>query len=128
MSVETKSIEFVEHADGRILEVDVTGKLTKADYEVFGPRVEALIKQHGKIRILFRMHDFHGWSAGGLWEDLKFDMHHFRDIDRLAVVGEKRWEQAMATVCQPFTTAKIKYFDQSNAMQAMLWLEQDVEE
>ena len=125
MSVETKTIELTEHADGRILEVDVSGKLTKADYEAFGPRVEELMKQHGKIRILFRMHDFHGWTVGGLWEDLKFDLQHFRDIERLAVVGEKRWEQAMATVCKPFPSAEIKYFDVSEADQALQWLQHD---
>ena len=48
------------------------------------PVVEAAIKEHGKVRMLVVMHDFHGWTAGALWEDIKFDMHHFRDIGRLA--------------------------------------------
>ncbi len=31
---------------------------------------ERLIGEHGKIRILLEMHDFHGWEAGALWEDV----------------------------------------------------------
>jgi len=49
-----------------LLSVKVSGKLTKENYEDFGPKVEALIHQHGKIRVLVELEDFHGWSAAAL--------------------------------------------------------------
>ncbi len=109
-------------AEGNLLEVQITGKLTKEFYEQFVPVVEKQIKEHGKLRILLEMHDFHGWTAGALWEDIKFDIHHWRDIERLAIVGESKWEQGMAAFCKPFTTAKIKYFDRSQFDQAREWI------
>ncbi len=51
------------HEDGKILVINLTGKLTKDDYERFIPEVERLVKQHGKLRMLVQMHDFHGWTA-----------------------------------------------------------------
>lgn len=30
------------------------------------------------------MHDFHGWQATTLWEDVQFDLKYFNDIERLA--------------------------------------------
>lgn len=116
------TIELKEHAGGKVLEVRVAGKLTTDDYEHFLPEVERLMRQHGKVRVLFDMHDFHGWSAGALWEDVKFEMRHFRDIDRLALVGEKKWEADMAGFCRPFTTATIRYFDRAKAEDARRWL------
>jgi len=116
------SLELKETESSNILEVRVSGKLTKQDYEKFVPHTEELIKEHGKIRILFQMHDFHGWDAGAMWEDMKFDFKHFRDIERLAIVGETRWEKGMATFCKPFTTAKIKYFDVKDVDQARAWI------
>jgi hypothetical protein len=107
---------------GRILEVRVTGKLTKDAYQKLVPAVDAQIKQHGKLRILFVMHDFHGWTAGALWEDLKFDLAHWKDIERLAIVGEKKWEQGMASFCKPFTKATIRYFDAAQLEEAREWL------
>ena len=109
-------------ASGNVLEVSATGKLTKEFYEAFVPAVDKQIKDFGKLRILFVMHDFHGWTAGALWEDVKFDLAHWRDIERLAIVGESRWEQGMATFCKPFTTAKIKYFDRSQLEEARKWV------
>ncbi len=51
-----------------------------------------MISQFGKIRILFEMQDFHGWKSGALWRDVQFDVKHFKDIERVAILGEKAWE------------------------------------
>jgi hypothetical protein len=51
---------------GHLLEVKVSGKLSKEDYERFEPAVEKLITDVGKIKILFVMHDFHGWEVGAV--------------------------------------------------------------
>jgi hypothetical protein len=106
------------------VEVHVTGKLTKEAYENFVPVLEREFHERGQLRLLFVMHDFHGWTAGALWEDIKFDVAHFRDVARLAIVGETRWQHGMAVFCKPFTTAKIKYFDVSELDAARAWLKE----
>ncbi len=110
---------------GKLLHVQATGKLTKEAYATFVPLIEEQIQQCGKIRVLFEMHDFHGWTAGAMWEDIKFDVKHWKDVERLAIVGESKWEQGMAVFCKPFTAAKIKYFDHSQAEEAKSWLEEE---
>ncbi len=117
MSVMLKELE-----GGRVLEVNANGTLSKDDYRNLAPTVERLIHDHGRINILFSMDHFHGWSPGGLWEDIKFDARHFGDIARLALVGEKKWEKWMARVCQPFTRARIRFFDHQHAQEAREWL------
>jgi hypothetical protein len=112
-------------ASGKLLEVKVSGKLTKESYAALVPSVDDLIREHGKIRILFQMHDFHGWTAGALWEDTKFDLSHWRDIERLAIVGETKWQHGMAVFCKPFTSAKIQYFDHAQLDEAKAWIEAD---
>jgi hypothetical protein len=81
-----------------------------------------MIKQHGKIRILVEMQDFHGWDAGALWEDMKWNASHFRDIERLALVGNSKWRQWMASFCKPFTTAEVRYFTPGQLEEARGWL------
>ena len=118
------SIQLNEENGGNVLAVHVSGKLVKADYEQFVPEFERLIRQHGKLRLLFDMTDFHGWEASALWEDTKFGIHHFTDIEKLAMVGEEKWQQGMATFCKPFTTATIRYFDHADASEARQWLDE----
>ena len=119
-------LTLTDDAGGKILAMKISGKLSKEDYQQFVPKVEDLIKQHGKIRILMEMHDFHGWEMAALWEDIKFDVKHFRDIERLAMVGDSKWEAGMAVFCKPFTSAKIKYFDVSKVDDAREWIREDM--
>jgi hypothetical protein len=116
------AVDLAELADGKAVEVKISGKLHKDDYEKFVPFVERLIAAHGKLRLLVEMHDFHGWDVSALWQDMKFDLKHFKDIERLALVGETKWEKGMATFCKPFTTAKIQYFDVGQAAEARRWV------
>ena len=108
--------------NGRATEVAVTEKLHQEDYETFPPSLEAAMKEQGEIRFLFDRHDFHEWDTAALWEDLKLDAGHFRDFERIAMVGWKKWEKAMATFCKPFTDGIVKYFDQADKEEAKKWL------
>ena len=119
-------IQLDEQNGGKLLVVHVSGKLAKADYQHFVPEFERLVQKHGKLRVLFDMTGFHGWEAGALWEDIKFDVKHFADIERLAMIGEKKWQQGMAMFCKPFTKATIQYFDHAKAANARLWLDEGV--
>ena len=115
-------IQIKEENGGKFVAVQVSGKLVKADYELLVPELDRLIRQHGKLCLLFELTDFHGWEAGALWDEIKLDVKHFADIERLAVVGDKRWEHDMMTFYKPFTKATIRYFDQANAAEARKWL------
>jgi hypothetical protein len=116
------SVELRAEEGSNVLEVTLSGKLTREDYEAFVPEVERLIKEHGRLRMLCHLKDFHGWTMGALWEDMKFDWRHFSDIERLALVGDKRWEAGMATFCKPFTQATVQYFDVSDESKAVNWI------
>ena len=118
------AIQLNEENGGKILAVHVSGKLAVADYAHFVPEFERLVRQHGKLSVLFDMTGFHGWEASALWADIKFDMKHFADIERLAMVGEKKWQHGMATFCKPFTKATIRYFDHPKAAEARKWLDE----
>lgn len=116
------AITLKELDNAKTLQVQLTGKLVKEDYETFLPAVERLVGRHGKIRMLVEMREFHGWTAGALWEDTKFALHHFNAIERLGIVGESKWEQAMAAFCKPFTAAEVRYFDHTQADEARAWV------
>jgi len=115
-------IRINEGDGGNFLAVHVSGILAGADYEQFVPEFERLVRQHGKLRVLFDMTGFHGWEAAAMWEEIKFDAKHLAGIERLAVVGDKQWQHVMVTICKPFTKAMVRYFDHPQAAEAGKWL------
>jgi hypothetical protein len=86
----------------------------------FERRVQKPRKQH----VLFDMTGLRGWDTGAAWEDLKFGVKHFGDIDRLAMVGERKWQHGMAIFFKPFTGATTRYFDEAESAKARKWLEE----
>ena len=119
------SVTLDHEVDGKILNVRVSGKLKKADYEVFVPEFEKAISEHGRIRVLFEMVDFRGWRAAALWEDIKL-LKHFDGVERIAMVGEKAWQAGMSVFCKPFTKAEVRYFEHPDIDQAHQWVSEGV--
>ncbi len=125
MATKTDVVSVITNSGSNVIEIKVSGKLSKEDYDVFVPEIEELIKQHGTVRILFDMHDFHGWETAAIWEDIKFGWKHFRDIDRIAMIGEATWEEGMTAFCVPFTKADIRYFDRADEAAAREWIAEE---
>ena len=121
-------MRYTSHVDeivhGNILDINLHGTLTSRDYDNLVPGIERLIRDRGKLRILVTMHDFDGWDVGGLWEEMKWEWKHFADIERLAIVGEERWQRWMACFCRPFTAATVRHFTFDRLEQAYTWLEE----
>ncbi len=117
------AIKVEEKDNSKLVEVYLSGRITRQDYKQFVPEMDRLVHDHGKLHVLMDMHDFHGWTPGALWEDIKFDVKHFSDIERVAMVGEKKWQKGMSHFCRPFTTAKIRYFNHAEMAAAREWAE-----
>jgi hypothetical protein len=115
-------IEQLAGLPGKVLGFKMSGKLHDEDYKKFVPLVDEAISKQGKVRMLAQFHDFHGWDAHALWDDIKFSTTHCTKIERIALVGEEEWEAGMAKVCKPFTMAKVKYFDSSDLDAAKAWV------
>ena len=116
-------IELKEEDNLNRVTVFVRGKLVKEDYERFVPEFERLLHLHGKLRVRFDMIGFRGWELSAAWEDFKFGVHHFKDIERIAMVGEKKWQHGMTAFVKPFTSAAVRYFDHTEAEAARTWLD-----
>jgi hypothetical protein len=117
-------IQMDESESGKFLTIHVTGILAQTDYQHFLPEFDRLVRQNGKLHLLFDMTGFHGWEAAAIWEEIKFDAKHLADIERCAMVGDKQWQHVMTVICKPFTKAKIQYFDHTDVASARKWLEQ----
>lgn len=116
-------IEQLPSPSANVLGFKLSGTLHDGDYKTFVPAIDAAAGT-GKVRLLAQFHDFQGWDAKALWDDIKFATTHCTKIERLALVGEKTWEKWMAKVCVPFTLAKVQYFDAAAIDQAWAWLQE----
>lgn len=102
--------------------IQAIGVLEPKDLEVLGSQLDLQVEQHGTIRLLIELVDFQGWTPAALWEDARLAFKHYGDIDRVAVVGESRWEKEITTLGKLFTKAEVRYFDVERREDASAWI------
>lgn len=117
-----KAAELKVEEGEMFLVVRATGKLNKEDYPAFVAEFNQLVREHGKMRVVFDVTGLEGWDAGAIWEEIKFDVKHISDIERLAVIGDKRWHHGMTAFLDPFTPISMRYFHRGEAAEARRWV------
>lgn len=116
--------EVLPESRERRMFVKASGRLTDADYKEFTPQLEAIIDQYGSIRLLVDMTELEGWSLHAAWDDFALGIKHWNDFERVALVGNKRWEELSAQVMDKLTKGEIRFFDTADATAANAWIEE----
>lgn len=118
----------MHQSSGNIIGFHASGKLTDEDYEnTFVPELEKAVERWGEISLLLELEDFHGWEAPALWDDFKVGLQYRDALVRIAIVGDKTWEEWMAKLLKYFTKAEVKYFDHAHNHRAWIWLREQAE-
>jgi hypothetical protein len=118
-------IEMLKESHDGIVGFVLSGKLHDEDYNRFVPEIERILAREGKIRLLALFRDFHGWDLHAAWDDMAFGVKHVGDVEKIALVGDRKWERWMARLCRPFTRAQVQYYDLHNLEQAWSWVHKE---
>lgn len=114
-------IEKLDRSSGSVLGFRVSGDVTKDDYGVLTPAVESAVADGGSVSLLLDLTEFH-WEKVSAWgSDMRFGHEYHEKIDKMAIVGNKKWEELLAKICSPFYAKEARYFE--NDDDAWVWLE-----
>lgn len=119
------SAQIVNILDGR-LTVKFSGLVTYPEFFAVQQAAANFIRQHpdsGKVRILSILEDFRGWSREGDWGDTTIIDQYDANIERMAIVGDKRWEElALSFALKGLRPVTIEYFQPPDLDKAIAWL------
>lgn len=113
--------KLLAETQGDFVAIECSEKLTELDVQVIAPELETQMEEYHKIALFMELKDFHGWTGSGLWADTKFDLKHHNDFNRIAIVGDKKWEEWMTKLTKPFTSAKVRYYEPDQREVALNW-------
>jgi hypothetical protein len=117
-------IEVSRESEGNVLVLRAVGVLTDQDYkDVLIPRLESIIKTHGKARLLLDMGDeFHGWEAAALWDDASFGLTHRNDFEKMGVVGGPRWVEWGLRLAALIMSGEVRSYPPGKRIEALSWI------
>jgi hypothetical protein len=116
------SAEIISNTGG-LVTAKISGKLTYSELTALQKSVISIIGREGGIRTLIIAEDFLGWDKSGDWEDISFQDTSDPYINKMAIVGEKKWEElALLFTGKGFREFPIEYFLPTELSKAQAWL------
>ena len=117
-------IKIVPESRKDVLIAEAQGKLTNYDYkEILIPRLEFIINNYGKARLLLDMSDqFQGWKASALWEDTHFGLSHKNSFEKMGIIGGPLWVKWGAKIISLMISAEVKNFPVEDRQKALEWI------
>lgn len=113
----------IEQQEDRIcLSLKVVGKLTHEDYQAISPMLDSALEgvETPNIYALINGIEFEGWDLRAAWDDFKLGLRHGREFRKIAIVGNKQWQEYSAKIGSWFTSGEVRYFEQEK--EALNWL------
>lgn len=113
----------IENITGNIVRVTAPDKLKAEDFGKIAPQADALIKEHGKIRLLVDASGFNGWeNMEALEKHMGFVKTHHQHVERIAFIAGHSWQHWLAGIIRVFVHPEIKIFDKNESEEAKKWI------
>ncbi|WP_119396296.1 SpoIIAA family protein [Salinibius halmophilus] len=124
MKIERHGISIgIERAENQFfLVLKAKGKLTHEDFEKITPMIDAALEKVDKpvVNIFVDGSELEGWEARAAWDDFKFGLKHGSEIEKVAIYGNRKWQDLAAKVGSWFISGNVKHFDDEN--EAIDWV------
>ena len=116
------SVQFLNAADG-LMTLRLIGKLSRPELAKAQADAAEIFRQQGKMRVLVLVDTFAGWEKEGDWGDLSFQAENDQHMERIAIVGDKKWETlALLFAGQGFRRTPVEFFPTAELAKARVWL------
>lgn len=119
-------LEILDETEGAIVAFRVSGKHIHGESHKLAGMIDARIAAHGHVRCFVEITDTDGVELSALKEDLQFELHHGKQIQRCAVVGDHSWERWLVRILSLFfRDAEIRFFPEKERAPALEWVAAD---
>ncbi|HHJ35217.1 MAG TPA: STAS/SEC14 domain-containing protein [Gammaproteobacteria bacterium] len=105
------------------LSLKAIGKLTHQDYEKINPMIDSALEgvKDPKVKVFIDGSELEGWELRAAWDDFKLGLKHGSEFDRIAIFGNKKWQEYSAKIGSWFISGEVRYFE--DADEALDWLQ-----
>lgn len=106
--------------DYRIVELDFNGEITGEDYKQVKPKIEEVMNEKGKVKFLMDLRNAEGFNLSAVYQDIKFDVEHFKNIGATAIIASKKTYEMMVKAINLIYPEKVYHFEDQQS--ALTWL------
>jgi hypothetical protein len=107
------SIGIERYKDTFFLVLKIIGRLTHEDYKIITPMLNSALAQvtDPKVDVLIDATELDGWDLRAAWDDFKLGLKHKNEFRRVAIHGNKNWQEFGAKLGNWFVSGEVNYFE-----------------
>ncbi|MCC9166747.1 STAS/SEC14 domain-containing protein [Pontibacter harenae] len=120
-------LEILPETHNNLLAVRVSNELSIADFDQYRNLLRDMMGKYKEARLYYEMVDLdiNNLNPVAAIENGMFDVVHGLDYGRVAMVGEKKWQEWAANLISPVKKKGVRYFDLAEKEQAMAWVQEE---
>jgi hypothetical protein len=107
------------------LSLKAVGKLTHKDYEKINPMLDSALEgiKDPKVKVFIDGSELEGWELRAAWDDFKLGLKHGGEFDKIAIFGNKKWQEYASKLASWFISGDVEFFDDPG--KALAWLQEE---
>lgn len=118
------TVTYNEDPTTRVVELTVSGRITRDDYDSVIDRIQTFIDAHDTIKLIEIIESFEGFDPSVIWPGIKFDVKNVRHISHVAVVSDIGWIGPLSKAAGALVSTKLRTFDRDQLDAARAWITQ----
>jgi hypothetical protein len=115
MSSQTHGVSIgIERSGARFfLSLKAVGKLSHEDYQTITPLIDSALEavKEPKVKVLIDGTELEGWEPRAAWDDLKLGLKHGNAFEKIAIYGNKKWQERVSKIGTWFVAGDVRYFE-----------------
>ena len=113
----------MHHEGDNTYRLDISGVLSRAEFRQCEAELTSELDRGGSAKLLCVLTAFEGWERHADWNDLAFYVNYGDAIERIAIVGDRRWQDlTMMFASADLRRAPVEFFPEHEVARARAWL------
>ena len=113
----------IRQEEGDLRVIRISGLLRKSEMDAAFAAEARKWGAATRIKVLVIVEDFEGFERGADWGDIDFLVKHDHQIEKIAIVADRKWESdALTFAGAGFRQGQVRFFPQNQLAQARAWL------
>ncbi|WP_273446838.1 STAS/SEC14 domain-containing protein [Neolewinella agarilytica] len=122
MEESSEGLKEIDLGDERLLGLAIIGKMTTVDYDRINLLIEEQAEKYGQARVMLEVVSTE-FSGQALLEDIKSSIKNYKNVDRLAIIGDQSWLKTTVRLGDLLTPGlELAAFSTVERKRAVAWL------
>ncbi|MEM9526051.1 MAG: STAS/SEC14 domain-containing protein [Bacteroidota bacterium] len=118
----SEGLKEIDLGDERLLGLAIIGSMTVADYDRINTLIEEQAEKYGQARIMLEVVTTK-FSGQALMEDIKSSIKNYKNVERLAIIGDQSWLKTTVKLGDLLTPGlELSAFSTTERKRAIAWL------